>query len=537
MQNHGRGDEHFQFMERTDRKSLHTQIGLLVAKAQQTAQEELQERSQRLKNMLDNEDKQYEQEFASKVKNRLDDEIRNRQERLNEIKAARDKRHKEFCDAKRMQQVMLNCYELREALRQKDREDTRICLEEQMQENLRMKRRECERENYWLQLEKRRWEEYDRVEEYERRTREQLKSQITKVLEVQLEEHEEKRQKELAEKRQDTINADKLIEELRLEDFDYKHRELDKNKEKYRNELLEEIRRRKCEKIAQWEAEKAEHEEFIRETQRLEAEAKERICRTKRELARATHEYIAYVRRMRNLELGIEKMMNDRTDDLFHVDYCCKNNVAERTRAKREETARCHAYLKKQICEEIERKMRLEAEVHENKMPENRFVHPPVTRTMIRCQQRQRCLDLNAQIKEMKRIQAEEERAFEQKLLKAVDDPEVCIQLAAQFLQEPTDYLPAHPNWKIHACPKNKYVAKPPMSQQQMDELIAKTGIDSCPFPKAARNDCGLMAQVCDRATPAAKKSDAGAEPEAGGGDTQPKTQRDAFKSCKCDVK
>lgn len=529
MQNHGKEKEHFQFMQRTDRKSLYTQIGLLVAKAQQIVSEELQERSSRLKNMLEEEDKKYEEEFASKVKNRLDDEIRNRQEQLKEIKEARDKRHKEFVDAKRMQQVMLNCYELREALRQKDREDTRICLEEQMQENQRMKRRECQRENYWLQLEQRRWNEYDRMKNCEKHKRKQVQEHVCQVLKVQLAEHEEVRQKELEEKRLDTINADKLIEELRLEEFDQKHRQLDKGMQKYRNELLEEIRRRKCAKIAEWEADKAEHEQFIRETQRLEAEAKERIWQTKRELGRATHEYIAYVRRMRSLELGIEKMMDDRTDDLYHMDYCCKKNVAEQTRLKREEAARCHAYLKKQICEEIERKMRQEAEYHEDKMPQNPFVHPPVTKTMILCQKRQRCLDLNAQIVEMKRIQAEEEQAFEKKLLKAIDDPQVCIQLAAQFMDDNKDYLPAHPNWKIHACPKDKYVAKPPMTQQAFDERISKAGIDSCPFPKAARNDCALMAQVCDHASPAKKD-------ETGAGDSEPKTQKDAFNSCKCDI-
>lgn len=527
MQNHGKGEDHFQFIQRTDRKSLHSQIGLLVAKAQQTANEDLQERSSRVKALLEKEDKVFEQEFASKVRNRFDEEIRVRQEQLHEIKEARDKRHKKFVDIKRMQQVMLNCYEIREALRQKDRTNNKVCLEEQMQENMRMKRRECERERYWQKLEERRWEEYDRLHNYEMRKRQQMQGQICQVLQAQLAEHEEKRQKEREEKRLDTIKVDQLIEELRLEEFDSKHQAANNDKEKYRLELLEDITRRKCAKLAAWEAEKAEHEEFIRETQRLEAEAKERIWQTKRQLSRATHEYIAYVRRMRNLELGIEKMMNDRIDDLYHVDLCCKSNIAETTRLKGEEAARCHTQLKKQICEEIERKMRQEAEQRENKMLENRFVHPPVTRDMILCKQRQMCLDLNAQIIEMKRIQAEEERAFERKLMKAVDDPQICIQLAAQYIDEDKDYLPPHPNWKIYACPQNKYVAKAPMTQQQFDDLVANAGIDKCPFPEAARRDCDFMAQPCEKPPPA-KKIDFGA------GDSEPQTQKDAFKSCNC---
>ncbi|XP_032593621.1 trichohyalin [Drosophila grimshawi] len=530
MQNHGKGAEHFWFMQLTDRKSLHTQIGLLVKKAQETASEDLQDRCRRLKTLLDEEDKGFEQEFASKVRNRLDENIRLRQEQLHEIKEQRDQRHKKFVDMKRVQQLMVNCYEIREALRQKDCNETKLCQEQQMQENLRKKRRECERDNYWLKLNERRWADYDRQQNCEMHTREQVQEQICQVLQVQLAEHEEKRQQEREEKRLDTIKVDKLIEELRLEEFDEKHRAANKDKEKYRDELLEDIRRHKCEKLAEWTADKAEHEEFMRETQHLEAGAKKRIWCTKRELCRATHEYIAYVRRMRNLELGIEKMMNDRIDDLYHVDTCCKNNIAEQTRLKGLQAARCHAQLKQQICEEIERKMRLEAEHRENGIIENRFVHPPVTREMILCKYAKNRADLDTQIVEMKRIRAEEEKAFEQKLLKAVDDPEICIQLAAQYMENGTDYLPSHPNWKIHACPKNKYVPKAPMDQQQFDALIASAGIDKCPCPAAARHDCALMNQVCPNAPPKAPAK----KLETGAGDSEPQTHKDSFKSCLC---
>ncbi|XP_034113899.1 trichohyalin [Drosophila albomicans] len=531
MQSNGKGAEHFQFIERTDRKSLYTQIGLLVTKAQENAREELNERSKRLKTLLDKEEMVFEKEFSSKVRNRLDEDIRERQEQLHEIKEQRDKRHKEFVQQKRVQQVMLNCYEIREAMREKEQQNTKKCLEEQMRENLRKQRRECEREQYWLELEQRRWKEYDRQHYCEMRKREQVQEQVSKVLKVQLEEHEEKRQKELEEKRLDTIKVDKLIEELRLEEFDKGHHLGTYDKEKYRLELLEEIRRRKCQQLAEWEADKQEHEEFIRETQRLEAEARERIRLGKEQLRRVTLEYIAYVRRMRNLELGIEKMMNDRIDDLYHVDICCKNNIAEQARLKAKEAAKYYSLLKKQICEEIERRMRDEAYQRENKMIENRFVHPPVTRQMQLCQQTKNRLDLDAQIIEMKRIQAEEEAQFEQKLMKAVDDPEICIQLAAQFMENGTDYLPVHPNWKIFACPKNKYVAKAPMKQEEFDKLVANASLDKCPCPDAARRDCDYMAKHGKDEPPEA------AAPkivEVAPRDAVPTIQKDAFKSCYC---
>ncbi|KAL7731283.1 hypothetical protein ACLKA6_014456 [Drosophila palustris] len=495
MQSSGRGAEHFQFIQRTDKKSLHTQIRLLVKKAQDTTAEDLNDRSKRVKALLEKEEMVFEKEFASKVRNRLDEDIRERQEQLHEIKEASDKRHKEFVNRKRVQQAMENCYEIREALRQKEEQNTKLCLEEQMKENLRKKRRECERENYWLKLEERRWQEFDRLHNYEMKKREQVQEQVCNVLKVQLAEHEEKRQKELEEKRRDTIKVDQLIEELRLEEFDRVHQEANKDKEKYRNELLDEIKRRKCQEQAQWQADKDEHAAFIKETQRLEAEAKERILQCKEQLRRATHEYIAYVRRMRSLELGIEKMMDDRIDDLYHVDICCKNNIAERARIKGKEAARYYSLLKQQICEQIERQMREDAEMRENKMTENPFIHPPVTKEMILCKQQRIRQDLDAQIVEMKRIQAEEEANFEKKLLKAVDDPEICIQLAAQFMASGTDYLPPHPNWKIYACPKDKFVAKPPMTQEQFDKLIANADLEKCPCPEAARRDCAYMAE------------------------------------------
>ncbi|XP_034488492.1 trichohyalin [Drosophila innubila] len=530
MQSNGRGAEHFQFIQRTDRKSLFTQIGILVKKAQDTAAEELNDRSKRVKSLLEKEEMVFEKEFASKVRNRLDEDIRERQEQLQEIKEQSDKRHKEFVNKKRVQQAMENCYEIREAIRQKEEKNTKICLEEQMRENLRKQRRECERDNYWLRLEERRWKEYDRLHNYEMKKREQVQEQVCNVLKVQLAEHEEKRQKVLEEKRLDTIKVDKLIEELRLEEFDKNHQMASKDKEKYRNELLEEIRRRKCQELAQWQSDKDEHAAFIRETQRLEAEAKERILQSKEQLRRATHEYIAYVRRMRSLELGIEKMMNDRIDDLCHVDVCCKNNIAEKARIKGKEAARYYSLLKQQICEQIERQMREEAEMRENKMLENRFVHPEVTREMILCNQQKIRNDLDAQIIEMKRTQAEDESRFEQKLMKAVNDPEICIQLAAQFMQEGTDYLTPHPNWKIYACPKDKYVAKPPMSQAQFDKLIAKASLEKCPCPEAARRDCAYMAKLCKDAPFVAPTK----KQEVPPGDGVPQIQKDAFKSCYC---
>lgn len=525
------GEDHFRFIEATDRKSLHTQIRSLVKKAQETIAEELLERRVRLKGILEKEDQLFEEEFSFKVKNRLDEDIRERQEQLVGIKEHSDKKHKEFVEMKRMQQVMVNCYEIREALRLREKENTRICLEEQMQENLRQKRRDCERENYWLELERRRWEDYDRQQKCEDFLREKIQKQINQVLEVQVAEHEEKRKLELEEKRQDTIKVNALIEELRLEEFDRTNFKDSSAKLKYGAELREEIKRKYCSRLAEWEADKEEHYAFMRETQQLEKEAKERIRQNRIDSHRATLEYISYCRRMRALELGIEKMMNDRTDELYHIDQCIH---IDKLRKKAVDAKRYYSQLRQQVCEEIERKMREEAYQHENKMIENTFVHPEVPHQTIVCQKKRMFDDLTAQIREMKRIQAEEERAFEAKLLKAVDDPEICVQLTAQIMADNSDYLPHHPNWRIHACPKNIFVGKPPMAQEEMDKLIAGATIDKCPYPAAQRRDCGLMAKLGDLALPPIKKppaATAAAAPPAEGAQHAEKT---GFKSCVC---
>ncbi|XP_068153304.1 cilia- and flagella-associated protein 53 [Drosophila tropicalis] len=473
MQNSGRGDEHFHFIQQTDRKSLHTQIGLLVKKAQDVAAQELSERSIRLKDLLESEDKSFEKEFAHKVKTRIDEDINERSKQLHAIREQDDIIKKKILEEKRIQQVMLNCYEIREAQRLKNLKETKICQAEQIEENQRKKYRECQVEQFWFELDRRRWAQFECEEEYEKRRREQMKERLTQVLDVQVGELETKREEERQEKRQEAEKLAKILEEIRHEKFVQENSPANPDKSQYREELLKEIRRKQCAKLAELEAEKIEHIAFCRETERLEEEARSRIAQSKKDLKRATHEYLSYVQRMRRLEMGIEKMMDDRTADLYHVDICTKSNIAEMTRLKREEASRCHDFLRQQICEEAERRLRLEAEVRENKMPENRFVHPPVSREKILDQKRKNRADLDAQIIEMKRVQEEETKRYNDRLLKALIDPMICQQLATEYMLNGTDYLKPHPNWKIYACSTNNNVLKP--SSMEKEHVKTKT--------------------------------------------------------------
>jgi len=297
----------------------------------------------------------------------------------------------------------------------------------------------------------------------------------------------------------------------------------------YQDELLKEIERKRCARLAEWEAEKANHVAFCRETQRLEAEALANIAQSKKDLNRATLEYLAYLRRMQSLELGIEKMMDERIADLYQLDMCTKVNITERVRVKREAAEKCHEILRKQICEDYERKIRSDAELRENKMMENRFVHPEVTHEMIACRQIQHKADLDAQIKEMKRIQEEEEKRFDSRLMAAVDDPVLCKRLAKEILDNGVDYLAPHPNWRVMACNPNKYIPRPPATEQDFNARVACASVDKCPCPREARKHCGFMAILGKQDVPPE-----GAKNRVEAASIDPAQKKSAFRNCRC---
>lgn len=535
MQNCGRGEDHFHFIQRTDRKSLHTQIGQLVAKAKQVALQELQERSARLKNMLEEEDKRYEEEFSNTVKTRIDQDIKERKEHLHAIKEQVAKQQKQFLEEKHIQQVMLDCYEIREALRHQDLVETKIIQEEQILENQRKKRRECEMDQRWQELNRRRWAQFDCLQEDENFKRQQMQAQVNHVLGVQVAEHEEKRAQEEAVRREEERVINALLEEIRLEEFDKEHTPAPVKQLEYQDELLKEIERKRCARLKEWEEEKAEHLAFCRETQRLEAEAREKIEKNKRELNRATLEYLAYLRRMQSLELGIEKMMDERTADLYQLDICTKVNLTERIRVKKEAAEKCYEILRKQLCDDYERRLLLEAEVHENKMLENRFVHPEITHEMKLCRQIKYKADLDAQIVEMKRIQAEEEKKFDSQLMAAVDDPLVCKRLAKEILASGIDYLAPHPNWRVMACNPNKYVPRAPTTEKEFNARVAAASLDKCPCPRQARKNCGFMAEIGEEMGGAGDMSSRSkSKTQSVAIELPQKPQKPGFRNCHC---
>ena len=483
--------DHDLFIRKTDRTSLFRQIQGLVVKAQEVDQEELKERQQRMQKLLEYEDKIYEEEFASKVKSRIDEDIRARKDALVKIKEENMENAAKFLQKKRIQQQMKSCYEIREALRHKEQQIVKNCQLEQIVDKERQQRRQIEADKYWMEVTRKNVEVYETRQKQEDCLRQSLMTQTKFVLDKQLEEKAEKEEEARKEKLAEAEALAKLLEEIRIEEFDKQLLGMPAKMLEYRKELLDMIaqneqRRRSsaCEKAQ-------EHLQMMLELQRLEQEDNRKAREKKKALHNATMEYIAYVRRMRKLEEGRQKMANDRIDDLHHVDICTKNNLAELARIKAVKASECYAELRKQICEQYERKIREEAERREDKILENLFAKPEKSRADVLAQRTKNRLGLDQQIEDLKKFRQMEEEKFSKDLLRAIDEPELCKEMAERVIREGIDYLEPHANWRIYACPLKEYVEKPPANSAE--EIPPSEGcIDPCGCNARANVECRL---------------------------------------------
>ncbi|KAI9577005.1 hypothetical protein GQX74_014372 [Glossina fuscipes] len=477
---------HHEFIVSSDRKSLFTQIKNLVARAQDIANRELSERRIALQKLIEYEDKIYEEEFARKVKSRIDEDIKERKDALLKIKEESAKHELEFLKSKRIQQYMNSCYEIREALRRQEMQNVKICQLEQIVEKERAIKRERDLEKYWRNVQKARLDREDHLLREESCLKKALAKDITDTLNIQMEEREEKREEVRQEKLEEKRKLDTLLEEIRLEEFDKRLQGTPLKTLEYRKDLLDMIAENKARKEKEDREAVEYHCKMIEEIQRLEAEDILAAHERKQAFYKATIEYIAYVKRMKQLEEQQERMYNDRIDDLSSVDTCTKSNIKRERERKARLAEACYAELRKQICEQYERRLRDEAEHRECKMMENRFAHEEITREQILEQRRKNRIALDQQIAQLKRIREDEEAKFSKDVKRASNDPEFCAELAEQYIKAGTDYLDPHPNWRILACPTKTYIPKPPAN-----DLTELTGHgDTCIVP------CGCEARA-----------------------------------------
>ncbi|XP_004536102.2 trichoplein keratin filament-binding protein-like [Ceratitis capitata] len=451
---------HFEFINRTDRKSLYTQIKQLVKTAQDVAAKELEQRREELRSMLEREDLIYEEEFAKKVKSRIDEDIQQRKDALIKIKEKRRQKEQKFLAAKTVQQHFESCCELRDALRHKETLQTKDAQLEQMLDNQRAFRRQRQLDDYWCKVRDANTQRYDQRQAAENKVKCDLNRSMRCMLDEQVEMHnrEEERLREL--KHAEAKELDKLLEDLRLEEFDRMRQGVPEKTVAYRNQLLEMIANNKAKRDAEECERIADHRQLMRDVAREQREHSAAMLQRQRAVYNATMEYLEYARRMRDLEEKARQARNARIDDLRHVDICTKSNIQRELQRKAEIAALCYAELRRQICEEYERRLRDLAERSEQKIMENRFARPEKTRGETMAERFELRKALDAQVAENARIHAAQEAKYNAELKLAVNDSEFCKELAATYLREGIDYLPPHDNWLIYACPEKNYVSK-----------------------------------------------------------------------------
>ncbi|XP_011208604.2 trichoplein keratin filament-binding protein [Bactrocera dorsalis] len=450
----------FFFMKRTDRKSIYTQISELVKTAQEVAEQELNQRRERLRTMLEQEDKIYEEEFANKVKSRIDEDIQHRKDALFNIKEERKRLEKEFLERKTIQQQFESCYEIREALRRKETLQTKEVQLEQIVEKERAQLRERQLDDYWCKVRDARTQRYDERQAFETKKKCDIKRSMRCVLEQQMEMHKRDEERQREHKRAEAMELNKVMEEIRLENFDRLRLGLPKKTLAYREELLGMIAENKAKRDAEECERIEEHRQLMRDVAREQQEYSAAVLQRKRAVYNATMEYLDYARRMRKLEEDTQNMRDARIDDLRHVDICTKSNIQRELQRKAEIAALCYAELRRQICEEYERRLRDIQELREPKIIENRFARPEKTRADIMAERRKMRAGLDEQLIENARVHAEEEAKYNADLKLAINDPEFCTELAEKYLSAGIDYLPPHANWLIYACPQKQFVAK-----------------------------------------------------------------------------
>uniref|UniRef100_A0A1I8PYM5 Trichohyalin-plectin-homology domain-containing protein n=1 Tax=Stomoxys calcitrans TaxID=35570 RepID=A0A1I8PYM5_STOCA len=453
--------EHHKFIVNTDRKSLHCQIKTLVQRAQAVASKELEKRRAALKHLLDSEDTAYMEEYANKIKSQSAENIKQRQVTMQKIKDENAKKEHQLLKAKRIQQYMNSCYEIREALRHQEMQNVKECQLEQILEKQHAFRRQQEEDKFWLKVEQKNEEAaMGRLQE-EERLKKLLVQHTSAMLKIQVNELEKKKEEQRQQKLEEKQKIRDHLEELRLEEFDSKHGGKSSKVLEYRKELSEMM----AQKQIQREKEQAELVEYQRKTvnelSRIETQEAHAILEKKKALHKATIDYIQYVKRMRKLELQQQRMYDERIEDFHRLEICTKTNMQREKERKTSLAEKCYAELQQQICEQRERRLREEAEQRECKILENRFARTEISRKEILDQRRKNREDLDKQITEIRRIRQEEAAKFVCELTKATNDVEFCTQLAKEYLRDGIDYLEPHANWRLISDPMKPCVSYP----------------------------------------------------------------------------
>ncbi|XP_004521310.1 trichohyalin-like [Ceratitis capitata] len=440
-------------MKNSERRSIYKQIKDLVKKAQTVAQKELEQRRQRLQAKLELEDKLYQEEFAENVKSRII-----------EIKSERDRRDKEFLQEMIIKRELEDCYEIREALSRRDMLQVKEAQLEQITEKQRALIRQRQTDEYWRKVCDTHSQHYKKQLEKEQRLLKNMKAHKGKGLDEQIALHQHERELELERKRQEAEELAKHLHELSLEKCRLR---VPPKMQIYRKELLDMIAEKKAKREGEERDRIEEHRKLMREIASEQQDHSAALLQRKRAVYKATMEYIDYARRLHKLEDYAQAARYARIDDLRHVDICTKSNLALEVKRKAELAKLYYAELLRQMCEEYERRQREAHERREQKIIKNRFVHPEKSKAELLAEQHKVREELDHQLAENARLQAEEEEKYNKQLELVADDRDFCKRVAEQYIADQKDHLPTHPNWLIYQCPNKNFAVKCVSSEVQ----------------------------------------------------------------------
>nr|XP_014096140.2 cilia- and flagella-associated protein 53-like [Bactrocera oleae] len=473
-----------QFMNNSERKSVYMQIKDLVKNAQNTAKKELEQRRKRLHLQLEHEDHVYQKEFAIKVKSRIDEDIKKRKDILLKIKEERDRQDQEFLEHMRIQRHLEDCFEIRDALNRKETMQVKETQLEQITEKQRAYVRDHQNDQYWHKVFIAKKQHQDKLLQSEKNLIKCMQRHTSNMLDKQVAEHKRLREEELEQKRLEAERLSKVLEEIRLEKL--KLPRTSPQTLAYRQDLLDMIAAKTAERKAEERERMAEHRALMREIACEEQQNSDALVQRKRAVYKATMDFIDYARRMHKLEEETAAARTARIDNLKHVDECVK--LRAELAGKADLAALYYTELRRQRCEEYERRLREAQELRENKIIENRFVRSQKTRAEIMAEQRKMREELEHQLAENVRIQAEEEAKYNKHLRLVSENRDFCMELAEQYINEKKDYLPVHPNWVIYTCPRKEYVAKCTNKADVLDQV--NTCLRPCTCGVRTHNDC-----------------------------------------------
>ncbi|KAJ6632607.1 hypothetical protein Bhyg_16213, partial [Pseudolycoriella hygida] len=117
-----------------------------------TQEKKLQQKRERLRQMLSLENKCYEEEIIEQNKVQAEEDFKSRENRLLGLKAERERQRLKFVEEMRVQQLINNCDEIRPYLRRKLQDDCKNCQRLQIEDNKLKKMEEIDENRLWHEI-------------------------------------------------------------------------------------------------------------------------------------------------------------------------------------------------------------------------------------------------------------------------------------------------------------------------------------------------------------------------------------------------